>query len=64
MSQITAIFDQLSTGNYTGFFSHVSDTVNWTVEGTSPLSGDYSDLETFVDDTFEVLAKIEVSLEN
>ncbi|KAL7895437.1 hypothetical protein HDV63DRAFT_381481 [Trichoderma sp. SZMC 28014] len=42
--QITAIFSHLTGTNasYSSFFSHVSPTVNWTIEGTHPAAGQYT----------------------
>ncbi|RAL12610.1 nuclear transport factor 2 family protein [Aspergillus homomorphus CBS 101889] len=37
-----AIFSNLETGNYAAFFTHVADDVNWTVTGTHPLSGAFT----------------------
>jgi ketosteroid isomerase-like protein len=40
------------------FFDHVSDDVDWTVEGTHPLAGRYLSKQAFLDATFGRLAEV------
>jgi uncharacterized protein len=37
------------------FFERVADDVDWTVEGTHPIAGHWTDKKTFVADTFDRL---------
>ncbi len=43
-AQICTIFEHLTgvTANYTAFFQKVANNVNWTIEGTHPLAGQYN----------------------
>ena len=56
--EITAIFAPLAEGNPAVFFALVSPTVHWTVMGTHPLAGTYTDLERFQKATFARLGAI------
>ena len=38
---VRKIFAGLEQGDGAGFFTHVADDVDWTVEGTHPLAGRY-----------------------
>lgn len=51
--QITAIFSHLTGTNssYSSFFSHVSPDANWTIEGTHPAAGQYTN-RTILEATF------------
>ena len=52
------IFRNLESGDGKGFFDHVSDDVDWIVEGTHPLAGHYHSKAEFLGHTFEKLAKV------
>lgn len=52
------IFKHLESGDGKGFFDHVSDDVDWIVEGTHPLAGHYHSKAEFVAHTFEKLGKV------
>jgi len=52
------IFKHLESGDGKSFFDHVSDDVDWTVEGTHPLAGHYHSKAEFVAHTFEKLGKV------
>jgi hypothetical protein len=52
------IFKYLESGDGKGFFDHVADDVDWTVEGTHPLAGHYHTKAEFLAHTFEKLAKV------
>ena len=52
------IFKDLESGDGKGFFDHVSDNVDWIVEGTHPLAGHYHSKAEFLVHTFEKLAKV------
>ena len=52
------IFKHLESGDGKGFFNHVADDVDWTVEGTHPLAGHYHTKAEFLAHTFEKLAKV------
>ena len=58
-AQIGSIFAELTSGNYTGFFSYVEPNVEWIVEGTHPLAGTYTDRATFINDTIVFLGTLE-----
>jgi len=47
------IFRNLESGDGKGFFDHVTDDVDWIVEGTHPLAGHYHSKPGFL-----VLAKV------
>ncbi|KAL6897417.1 hypothetical protein GGI43DRAFT_385286 [Trichoderma evansii] len=51
--EITAIFSHLTGTNssYSSFFSHVSPAVNWTIQGTHPAAGQYTN-RTLLEATF------------
>ena len=55
---VREIFKHLESGDGKGFFDHVSDDVDWTVEGTHPLAGHYHSKAEFVAHTFEKLGKV------
>jgi hypothetical protein len=38
---VRKIFKELDRGDGAGFFEHVDDKVDWIVEGTHPLAGQY-----------------------
>lgn len=54
---VKAIFSHLESGDLDEFFSHVSDDVVWTVEGTHPLAGRYISKDAFRERTFDRLAR-------
>jgi ketosteroid isomerase-like protein len=55
---VREIFKHLESGDGKGFFDHVSDDVDWIVEGTHPLAGHYHSKSDFLAHTFEKLAKV------
>src|SRR6201988_2928287 len=55
---VREIFGNLESGDGKGFFDHVSDGVDWIVEGTHPLAGHYHSKAEFLAHTFEKLAKV------
>jgi ketosteroid isomerase-like protein len=55
---VRRIFAHLESGSGDQFFQHVSDDVDWTVEGTHPLAGHYTSKQDFVAHTFARLNKI------
>ena len=57
--RITTLFQALDKKDYPVFFAAVVDNVNWTVEGTHPLSGTYLNKTTFVINTIARLARIQ-----
>lgn len=57
--RITALFSALAKKDYPTFFAAVVDNVNWTIQGTHPLSGQYHDKTTFVINTIARLARIQ-----
>ena len=57
--RINYLFTALATKDYPTFFDAVVDNVNWTVEGTHPLSGTYYNKTTFVINTIARLARIQ-----
>ena len=58
LDQVREIFKRLENGNADEFFTHVSDDVDWTVEGYHPLAGRYRSKADFLGHTFEKLAKV------
>ena len=56
--EVAALFAHLEQGDGVGFFEHVADDVDWTVEGTHPLAGRYRSKQAFLAATFEKLAKV------
>lgn len=55
MNEVRALFSSLEKGDADRFFSHVSETVSWTVMGTHPLAGTYHDKKSFIAGTFHRL---------
>ena len=55
---VRGIFKNLESGDGKGFFDHVSDDVDWIVEGTHPLAGHYHSKAEFLAHTFEKLEKV------
>jgi uncharacterized protein len=55
---VRQIFRNLDSGDGSGFFEHVSDDVDWIVEGTHPLAGHYHSKTEFLAHTFHKLAKV------
>jgi ketosteroid isomerase-like protein len=53
VARIHEIFRHLESGDGKGFFEHVTDNVDWTVEGTHPLAGHYHRKADFLAHTFE-----------
>jgi len=58
LDDVLRIFKELESGDGAGFFAHVSDNVDWTVEGTHPLAGHYRNKVEFRAHTFDKLNKI------
>lgn len=58
-SQIAEVFSAIEgpNANYTKFFSQVSPSVNWTIEGTHPAAGIYTN-RTILAVTFARLASV------
>lgn len=56
--RVREIFKGLESGDGAGFFEHVADNVDWTVEGTHPLAGHYLSKKAFIEGTFDKLAKV------
>jgi hypothetical protein len=56
--RVRDIFKGLENGDGAGFFSQVSDDVDWTVMGTHPLAGRYPGKAAFIAGTFAKLAKV------
>ena len=52
------LFDKLKQGHSEEFFLSVEDNVDWTVMGTHPLAGHYSNKQSFLKATFQRLNKI------
>lgn len=50
-AEIGDIFAKLASGDSQGFLAAVSPTVNWTVEGTHPLAGNYLSRDVFYNST-------------
>jgi uncharacterized protein len=55
---VRRIFQHLEAGSGERFFEHVSENVDWTVEGTHPLAGHYTSKQDFQIHTFDRLNKI------
>ena len=55
---VREVFKNLESGHGKGFFDHVSDDVNWVVEGTHPLAGHYHSKAEFLAHTFDKLGKV------
>ena len=55
---VREIFSDLESGDGKGFFDHVSDDVDWIVEGTHPLAGHYHSKAEFLAHTFVKLGKV------
>lgn len=51
-------FARLEAGDAESFFAHVADDVHWTVMGSHPLAGVYTDKATFMQRTFGRLDKV------
>ena len=47
LEHVRDIFKDLENGDGAGFFEHVADNVDWTVEGTHPLAGHYGSKSDF-----------------
>ncbi|KAF2665442.1 hypothetical protein BT63DRAFT_459017 [Microthyrium microscopicum] len=54
--QISEVFGYLADGNFTAFLSKVSPTVNWTIMGTHPLAGTYTNRTIFAIDALQRLS--------
>ena len=52
------LFKNLESGDGKGFFDHVANDVDWTVEGTHPLAGHYHTKTDFLSHTFQKLDKV------
>ena len=50
---VNKIFKNLESGDGKGFFDHVSDDVDWIVEGTHPLAGHYHSKAEFLAHTLK-----------
>jgi ketosteroid isomerase-like protein len=57
-SQIRTLFKNLEQGNGEEFFKHVTDDVDWIVEGTHPLAGHYNSKKDFLAGTFDKLSQV------
>ncbi len=55
---LQSLFSDLETGNSEEFFRNVAEDVNWTVMGTHPLAGTYTDKTTFIRSTFQRLGRV------
>jgi ketosteroid isomerase-like protein len=58
LDRVREIFKELESGDGAAFFAHVSDNVDWTVEGTHPLAGHYRSKVEFRAHTFDKLNRI------
>jgi ketosteroid isomerase-like protein len=58
LGDVREIFKELESSDGTAFFTHVSDNVDWTVEGTHPLAGRYRSKVAFRAHTFDKLDMI------
>lgn len=58
LEQVKEIFSSLEKGSGDEFFDHVDELVNWTVEGTHPLAGNYTSKTAFRQATFARLNKV------
>ena len=58
LDAIHRIFKHLEPGDEARFFDHVSEDVDWTVEGTHHLAGHYHTKKEFLQGTFEKLSKV------
>lgn len=71
-AQICSTFSHLTgrNANYTGFFSQVADNVNWIIEGTHALAGQYNNKTVLeaafirIDDTGSADAPLTISIIN
>jgi len=55
---VRGLFKNLESGDGKGFFDHVANDVDWTVEGTHPLAGHYHSKADFLSHTFAKLDKV------
>ena len=55
---VREIFKGLENGDGAAFFEHVTDNVDWVVEGTHPLAGHYLSKKAFIEGTFTKLGKV------
>ena len=55
IAYIRETFRNLDAGDGKGFFDHVADDVDWIVEGTQPLAGQYRSKTDLLANTFEKL---------
>ncbi len=58
LTEVRDIFKSLENGDGAEFFTHVADSVDWTVEGSHPLAGRYHSKADFLAHTFEKLGKV------
>ena len=56
--RVREIFKGLENGDGAAFFEHVSDNVDWIVEGTHPLAAHYLSKTAFIEGTFAKLAQV------
>jgi len=56
--RVRVIFKGLENGDGAAFFEHVSDNVDWIVEGTHPLASHYLSKRAFIEGTFAKLAQV------
>jgi ketosteroid isomerase-like protein len=54
--KIATIFESLVQSNFPAFLSHVSSNVTWTLMGTHPLAGEYTNRDIFAEDALQRLA--------
>jgi hypothetical protein len=55
---VREIFKGLENGDGAAFFEHVTDNVDWIVEGTHPLAGHYRSKTAFIEGTFAKLSQV------
>src|ERR1700678_3560884 len=56
--RVREIFKGLENGDGAAFFEHVSDNVDWIVEGTHPLAAHYLSKRAILEGTFSNLAQV------
>ena len=56
--RVREIFKGLESGAGSAFFDHVSENVDWIVEGTHPLAGHYISKDAFIQGTFAKLGQV------
>ena len=56
--RVREIFRGLENGDGAAFFEHVTDNVDWIVEGTHPLAAHYLSKRAIIEGTFAKLAQV------